>query len=297
MPKNLRALIVASGYAGTAGQSFRNHVAGAGTGVKMSDYLMASPSWANAPDGITTQYMTPTTFSTFEVTLGVYGSKASLIRNAGTSAWSLSYISPLNTASVVLNSVSWSGAVGTLNFTLNGEITTGTPTVAASAWYNDSEYPSGWLTGAPYLPYGYDGNTDPTNCSPDCTSSFIVTFAFTATPVAASGYTDNELRFAFTPDMYAAGFNPNLFAPGPGAGPSYTVRQNRRAGATVTVDAVEWATDSAFTNVVSYGQTYSISSDNNTTASVYLRYKLDGASSWTEHPSNPITWQDPRDDT
>lgn len=295
MPRNLRALIIASGYAGTAGQTFRNHVAGAASGATMRQYIMESPAWANAPSS-STVYPATQNFGSMTLTINTYGSRASNIHNTATGAWSLSYISPLNTASVVLNSVSWASNVCTLNFTLYGEITTGSPTVNASVWYATSAYPSGWPTADPNLPYGSSGNTDPTNCSPDCTTSFLVTFSFTASPVAASGNTTNDLRLAYTPDNYAAGFNPNLYGPGPGGGPSYSVQQDRRPGATVTIDAVEWASDAAFTTIVGTGQTYSISSDNTTTATVYLRYKLNGASSWTEYPSNPINWQDPRDD-
>jgi hypothetical protein len=40
MPKTLQYLIKASGNTGSAGQTFRNHVAGATTGAKMSDYVV-----------------------------------------------------------------------------------------------------------------------------------------------------------------------------------------------------------------------------------------------------------------
>jgi hypothetical protein len=43
MPKTLQYLIKASGNQGAAGQSFRNHVTGAETGAKMTDYLMGTP--------------------------------------------------------------------------------------------------------------------------------------------------------------------------------------------------------------------------------------------------------------
>lgn len=288
MARNLKNLIKASGYAGTSGQSFRNHVAGAASGVKMSDYNMGNPAWTNTPNPSTT-YATPTTFSNLTLTLGVYNAKASQIQETTTASWQVAYISPLSTASATLNSVSWASNVATVSITVNGELTTGTPTTTASVWYQGYTYP--------YLPYGGSGNTDPNTCSPDCETAFNVSFTMSANPVAASGSTTNNLSVQYVPDKYGAQYNPTIWGPGPTAGGTWTVNQDRRPGAQPTVDAVQWATDASFTNVVSTSQTYTISSDNNNYTELYLRYKLDGAGSWTDYPSNPLVWQDPRNDT
>jgi hypothetical protein len=52
MPKTLKALIQASGNTGSAGQSFRNHVAGAVTGARMSEY--SRDGWDNWSQSATT---------------------------------------------------------------------------------------------------------------------------------------------------------------------------------------------------------------------------------------------------
>jgi hypothetical protein len=46
MPYTLFHLIKASGNAGTSGQSFRNHVTGAASGTKMSDYKISTANYA-----------------------------------------------------------------------------------------------------------------------------------------------------------------------------------------------------------------------------------------------------------
>jgi hypothetical protein len=46
MARNLITLIQSAGNAGTAGQSFRNQVLGAGAGIKLTDYLVTGWSWS-----------------------------------------------------------------------------------------------------------------------------------------------------------------------------------------------------------------------------------------------------------
>lgn len=282
-----RLILAKTGTIGGAGDSFATDVV-ATAGASMAQYKMEGSSWANAPDPATT-YANTYTFTNLEGTITTYNARANEIRNTATSAWTVSYISPLNTASATLNSISWSNGVGTLNLTINGELTTGTPSASVTVWYQ------GYTS--PYLPYGGAGNTDPSICSPNCETAYNVDFTFSAGAVPASGSTTNTLSLSFVPDNYGAGFNPAIYGPGPGSGNTWSVTQDRRAGATPTIDAVEWATDASFTNVVSTSNPYTISSDNNTDVSYYLRYKLDGAGSWTTYASNPIVWQDPRNDT
>lgn len=286
--RGLRRLIQAkSGTLGSNGQSFRNNVVNV-NGASMGQYKMESPSWSNVPSSSTT-YASTHTFSNLTLTIGTYNARASEIQETAVSAWSAFYISPLSTASVTVNSVSWSGAVGTVSLTIYGELTTGTPTASVSVWYQGYTYP--------YLPYGGSGNTDPNVCSPNCETAYNVNFTFSAGAVPASGSTTNNLSVQYIPDDYGAAFNPTMYGPGPTAGSTWSVTQDRRPGATPTIDAVQWATDSGFTNVVSSSNPYTISSDNNTNVSYYLRYKLNGAANWTNWASNPVVWQDPRNDT
>jgi hypothetical protein len=286
--RGLTRLIQAiSGTLGSAGQSFRNNVINV-NGASMAEYKMEGSSWANTPNPSTT-YADSVTFTTLQMTITTYGARAGTIRNTALSAWSVAYISPLSTAGATVNSVSWSTNVATLSVTINGELTTGTPVSSVSVWYQ------GYTN--PYLPYGPSGNTDPSNCSPNCETAYNVNFTFDPGAIPASGSTTNNLSLSFVPDNYGAGFNPAIYGPGPGAGNTWSVTQNRRPGATPVLTAIQWATDSGFTNVVSSSNPYTISSDNNTNVSYYLRYKLDGAANYTTWASNPVVWQDPRNDT
>jgi hypothetical protein len=280
-----RLILAKTGTLGVSGNTFRNQVVNV-NGASMGQYRIEGSSWTNTPSG---SYGTPHTFSNLTITVTTYGTRANEIRNTATSAWSVSYISPLGTATATLNSISWSNGVGTLNLTINGELTTGTPVSSVSVWYQ------GYTN--PYLPYGPSMNTDPSNCSPNCTTSYNVNFTFDPGAIPASGSSTNNLSLSFVPDNYGAGFNPAIFGPGPSAGNTWSLTQDRRPGATPTLDAIQWATDSGFTNVVSSSNPFTISSDNNTNVSYYLRYKLNGASSYTNWASNPVVWQDPRNDT
>lgn len=278
---------------GTTGESFLNNVTGSGATVSMSNYIMTSSTWSNTPSAPPTSYTTPHTFTNLTLTFNTFGTKASLIQDKSTTNWATSYISPLSTATSTLNSISWSGGVGTLNLTINGEVTPGSPVESVTVWYQ------GYTN--PYLPYGGSGNTDPSICSPDCETAYNVNFTFSAGAVAASGSTTNELYLSYGPDRFNVGFNHAVFGPGPTAATSWQILQNRGPGATPTIDAVEWATDSGFTNIVSTTVTHTISSDNNTDPTnggqFYLRYKLNGAGSFTNWSGNPVQWTDPRNDT
>lgn len=297
-PRGLTRLIAASRVTntgdGTTGESFLNNVTGSGVAVSMSNYIMTASSWSNTPAAPPTLYASESTFTNLTVTFGTFGSKASLIQNKTTSGWTVSYISPLNTATATFNSISWSGGTGTLNLSINGEITPGTPTTSVTVWY------TGYVN--PYLPYGGLDNTDPAVCYPDCETAYNVTFTFSAGAIAADGSTTNDLYLSYIPDRFGAAFNSTVYGAGPGPATSWQILQERRAGATPTIDEVQWATDSGFTNIVSYTTTHTISSTNNTDETnggrFYLRYKLNGAGSFTNWNSgNPIDWVDPRNDT
>lgn len=310
VPQGLKRLIAASRVSvptdGAPGESFLNNVTASAAGVKMTDYLMSSSVWSNIPASPPTLYESQSTFTDLTLTFDTFGSKAPVIQEKTTGSWTVNYISPLSTANATLNSISWLSNVGTLNLTINGELTAGTPTAAVTIWYQG--YTSPCLpfptteTSGPGGCYvcgntGGGGDCQPGQCSSDCETAFNVNFTFSAGAVAASGSTTNDLYLAYIPDRLGAAFNYTIYGPGPTAGTSWQILQNRRPGATPVIDAVEWATDSGFTNVVSTSNPYTISSDNNTTATLYLRYKLDGAGSFTNFSGNPVSWSDPRIDT
>jgi hypothetical protein len=250
---------------------------------------MTASAWSNTPSAPPTLYSSTHTFSNLTLTFNTFGTKASLIQDKTTGAWTVNYISPLSTATATLNSISWASGVGTLNLTINGEITPGTPSTSVTVWYN------GYVS--PYLPYGGPGNTDPNVCYPDCETAYNVDFTFSAGAIAASGSSTNDLYLTYIPDRFSAQFNPTVYGAGPTAATSWQILQDRKPGTTPTIDAVEWATDSGFSNVVSTSNPFTISSTNNTAESYYLRYKLDGAGSFTNFSGNPVVWTDPRLDT
>lgn len=293
----IRASRVSDTGDGTTGESFLNNVTGSGAAVSMSNYIMTASSWSNTPAGPPFSYPSAHTFSDLTINFATFGNKASLIQNKTTGNWSVSYTSPLGTSTATLNSISWSGGTGTLNLTINGELTPGTPSTAVTVWYDGYEQPFvpfATTVGPPYECNGFPPNIC-SNCTSDCETTYDVLFSFSATAVAASGTSTNTLFLNYNPDRFAAGFNHIAYGPGPTVTDTWEILQDRRGG-TVTIDAVQWATDSGFTNVVSNSANFTISSDDQTTATYYLRYKLNGATSWTEWSGNPVVWSDPRTD-
>lgn len=109
MPRTLRNLILASGNAGTSGQSFRNHVTGATSGTKMSDYNLGSASFTNQPVDDVGNY--PDQYdAVITVTFAGVGGKFDLIKRSFTDAanWNVSVIGGLG-ASVAIQSLTSSG--------------------------------------------------------------------------------------------------------------------------------------------------------------------------------------------
>lgn len=89
MARTLRDLIRACGHAGTSGQSFRNHVTGAVTGVHMSQYIVSAWQLNNLP-APEFDYDSGTVFNL--TVQFVEGSMAQYIRLMGTNVISVSLI-------------------------------------------------------------------------------------------------------------------------------------------------------------------------------------------------------------
>ena len=147
MARTLLNLIKASGYSGVAGQSFRNNVTGAGTGVKMSDYNLDGWVWdtAGAPTAVAWPYASGTSWAmTFTFT---EGSKAKLIRRIaadglGPTVHVLSYSADDDISgediSITTSSINSSDSLGSATLQLIAS-TSPTATVFATADSRDYE--------------------------------------------------------------------------------------------------------------------------------------------------------------
>lgn len=271
MPADLVELIKASGNAGTAGQSFLNHVTGATGGVSMTDYQLGSVnSYSGVPlTPVENTYATPQTWN-IDVTFSNYGSKFNQIRRNGTTPWLF-----LGTANHVLNSVSWNDgtATVTLNSTVEGDYDAGTLQTLSSF--------SAWHT----------GYTAPTQ-NPNSGSVNVSVFPEVSGGGSPSGTTDFTLQWRYDPDT--ATFNSNMTTS------SFSFRMNKKAyPAWTTTHEWEMHTDSNYNNVVGTNS-YTFSSDENYDADVgYIRYRIKAAynggtpGSWSNY--GVIHWTDPRD--
>lgn len=142
MPGQLREAIIASGNAGTSGQSFRNHVTGAVSGAKLSDYKLTAVAFSGQPTTGGGPYPAEQTFAitaTF-----TRNSRAHNIQRNVSAAWQLTVTEP--GTEVALESFSSngspSGASHTLNIRVKGK-QTGSPSVSPVATQPGSEPASG----------------------------------------------------------------------------------------------------------------------------------------------------------
>jgi hypothetical protein len=92
MPRTLRYLIMASGSTGSAGQSFRNHVAGAASGAAMSHYLIPSVAISGVPAGNTALTAYPDSFTFSIQNLFTRGSRAHFIQRNDMGAYAFTDI-------------------------------------------------------------------------------------------------------------------------------------------------------------------------------------------------------------
>lgn len=273
--RDLRTLIQASGFSGVSGQSFRNHVSGAATGVAMSDYFISGVVFTNPLDPPPTSYPDNTTYFA-TASLSVFGTMAGAILNRSTTAWQVSATETEDAGtgqSASLTSVAWSGGTAILGLNVRGAYTPGTPSTTANVYFRDYSYPS----------------------EPPDAATYPVRFAIVSGSVAASGSATMYVNIAFTPDMYAAGFNPSTN--NASVLEDWRVRVDRIANPGQTIE-VEWHTDSGFTSLYSTAMAFDIDSDVNTDVSYWLRYRNAGSTgSWTAYGgSGEVHWMDPRPD-
>ena len=226
MALTLRDLIKASGNAGTTGQSFRNHVTGAGSGVGMRQYV------AGLTFDVTD--VLPSTEHTYASGSSVYtriiylstGTKFSQIRQNGTTPWT-QIGSASTTGGLRPSSVVWddTGRTATANYTLIGE------------------YDSNTLQSLNSFQAWFLGYTNPARPDDNDTGGYTVR----ASPVVTgggspSGSTTMTYQWQYVPDI--GPFNPTYTDP-----TSVTVAVNRRAyPGWATYYETEYHDNSGYTN-------------------------------------------------
>lgn len=269
MTWDLLHLIIASGYAGTAGQSFRNHVTGSGAGAKLSDYKITAWDWQNGPDTapVGGAYSGEQSFS-IDISF-TQGSRAFNIKRVG----SVIVFNPEtgnNANGYDAWVVSQSVLSGALDSALTLHIVPPYTTVFGgsidgTAWYRD--YPR------PDIP-------------PEGLGTLPVTFTVTLAN-GAGGSTVENLRFSFTyvPDI--GPFNPTLTK-------QYLNIPFNTRGYELDDFDYEWHANSSYTSLVTTAQSFEYESDPQDTVTYWLRYKRTVDSTWTNAGS--VTWTDNRID-
>lgn len=271
MARTLKSLIKASGNAGTTGQSFRNHVAGAATGAKMSDYNLTGWSFS-AP---------PTNGATYT---GNQNFGGNITFTQGSRA---TYIKRIGAVMVDPNAVGAVGGIGgSLTMTVNsivGAATGSTYNVLLKPGYN------GLSSSAAGNPGWFDGYTSPT-APADSNADNVTMFGSLNSPAAASGFQAVSWADVYIPDQLSAldsaRYNPQLVA-------SRSINMNNRAE--TTADWLwEWHSNSSYTSLVSASLTLTFTSLPNTTHVYYLRAQriLSYTAIWDS--IGAVTFTDPR---
>lgn len=288
MAKTLRNLIRASGYAGTTGQSFRNHVSGSASGAKMSDYkittLVVNSSSVSPPP-----FTYPISQSfTLPITLPNKGSRSSAIQQLGSTQFGANRF-PIN-GNLGGSSVSVTG----IGAWTNGN-STGSMTIKVVAPF----------AGSPTLTPVTSFNTAGAGSSTSTTPQRIKWEAsLTSTPTGTSSL---EITTRYAPD--SGPFNDTLFSDGSGPNGGFSVSLTNRAY-DVSDYQYEWHSNSSYTNVLastaiyipafnatiytgsSYTPPYDDASYGGSFLTAYLRWRLDTGSGWNN--VGAVTWTDTR---
>lgn len=220
MAWTLRDLIIASGFAGTSGQSFRNHVVGAASGAKMSDYKQTAASWdVQTFPGLHNPNESYTCTITF-----TEGSRARFFRNSGNVV-----IIDLNTVGVIKSGESLGFAnSGTVTVTVDGNLDIGGAGVSS-------------ITTVPASPFGSPGQGG---------SPLLVRWIPTVNSISSGS---DFKGWRLTLPRANTGYPFNTYAPSTGiAGGQYEVEVRRKAPSITDYD-FEWYNDSFFSSLFAVG--------------------------------------------
>ena len=274
MPRTLQELIVASGNAGSSGQSFLGHVLGAAAGVESDDYLITAVGFTGEPDPDAPGGYPDNTLFNVTATF-TRAAQAYRIQRNTSAAWSLPIAGGAGaTATVETFSAagSPSGATHALGIRVRGAYG-GSPTVGASG-------------------------AQPAALEPAVPASDPWPVRWTATVTGGgSGQSSLTISPSYAPDL--GGFNPAL------AGASWPLVVNNR-GWNASAFEFEWHSTSAFNSLVSSAAVFDLLSSAlypssslgllpGESITLYLRYRQVGAGSWTSFGgTGAVTYTDPR---
>ena len=270
--KKLRNLIRASGNTGVAGQSFRNHVTGAGSGARMSEYNLygwqnwASPNYAHDP-GHANVFADNTVLAfTFDLNAG---SRFGHIKG-GAGNWNLHVPEGGGANESVLQNLVWGAQfpVGnSFEVRVRGMYRYSAGMQIVRNWFRDF------------------GNLEP----PPDNLDYAWTIDAAGTAPDLAGYDHFNLQIQYIPpqtDTSAGVFNDYLQI-------TYPVDVAPRAGARVW--EVEWHDNSSYTNLIHTGAQLTITSGaSNAYGEYWYRYKHSGQGSWTNGSPAPVIHDDPR---
>lgn len=268
----LRDLIRASGYAGTSGQSFRNNVAGAASGAKMSDYKCngwAFSTGGTAPDTAPVGGAYDGT-QTFDMDIDfTQGSRASYIKRTG----AMLVFDPLTSsngagyeAHVVSQSVVGAASGSHVQISVTPPYATGTGSsiTKGTPWY-----------------VGYTNPSMPPAGMGTMQVRFFVQFTNgTNTPVVVN----TQFQFSYTPDI--GPFNPTLVKE------YINIPFHKRLDTLLDYD-IEYHANSTYTSLAGGGVSFDVDTNPGDSFTYWIRYRLKGSTgSWTNLGSE--TWHDAR---
>lgn len=227
MPLNLTELIKAAGNAGTAGQSFKSQVTGAGDTVGMLSYrvtgLDLSGTFPVNSTELPGSYPSGTNFAAMNLDLSGYGANAHHIRRPGVTGWSFDLTGGGNGMSYVINSfteatpstfdldITFYGAYSG-SFSINAAENFSIPTEWGDPWTWTFTAQQGGTSGSDTLYFTISYDHDTANFNPVLSSN---AYEF---DMNRRAYTASAVRYRWFDNDTDATNNTNPVSEGNGAG-------------------------------------------------------------------------------
>lgn len=227
MARTLKTLIQASGNSGAVGQSFRNHVTGAATGAKMTDYILSAWGFSG---GVPAPELTYTTSQAFAMNIDhTQGSRAFNIKRTGAVVTESDISVPLGATIALSSNNTVAASTGsTITVTVGAPYNPAATAVCNSGWFDGYTYPS----------------------APGDQAAHPVTMYHTLSGAGGSGTQHVTWYLIYQPDI--PGFNPQLMT-------SFDANFNNRAETTADWE-FQFYSDSGYTTLVGSSVSYTFDS-------------------------------------